>query len=245
MKQSRKKNPSSVVTGQTAEAVVSELQRLGSPKSVNGMSRFGIETSKAFGVSVPQIRALANKVGIDHDLAQKVWQTSIHEARILAPMVDDPTLVTEDQMEKWANDFDSWDVVDGCCGNLFDKTPFAVRKAHEWSARHGEYVKRAGFALMAELAVHDKKAPDKTFLEFLPLIVREASDERNFVRKAVNWALRQIGKRNQVLNKAAITICNEIRDSDSRSAKWIAADALRELTSAPVRKKLASAQSRD
>ncbi len=143
-------------------------------------------------------------------------------------------------MEMWATDFDSWDIVDGSCGNLFDKTGFAVRKAHAWSKRTEEYVKRAGFVLMAELAVHDRKASNKTFLDFLPVIVREASDERNFVRKAVNWALRQIGKRNAALNAAAIRTANEIKNSDSRSAKWIAADALRELTSAPVRKKLAN-----
>jgi 3-methyladenine DNA glycosylase AlkD len=142
-------------------------------------------------------------------------------------------------MEQWAADFDSWDVVDGCCGNLFDKTEFAIRKAHEWSIRKEEYVKRAGFVLMAELAVHDKKALNKTFLDFLPVIVKESSDERNFFKKAVSWALRQTGKRNGVLNSAAIKTCAEIRNSDSRSAKWIAADALRELTSDPVRKKIA------
>jgi 3-methyladenine DNA glycosylase AlkD len=155
-------------------------------------------------------------------------------------MIDDPTNVSEEQMEEWAADFDSWDVVDGCCGNLFDKTEFAVRKAHEWSKRSEEYVKRAGFVLMAELAVHDKTASNTTFVDFLPAIVREASDERNFVKKAVNWALRQIGKRNAILNSAAIKTCTEIKNSDSRSARWIAADALRELTSDSVRKKLAS-----
>src|SRR3989475_13013303 len=155
-------------------------------------------------------------------------------------MIDDPAWVTEDQMEKWVADFDSWDIVDGSCGNLFDKTEFAVRKALEWSKRKEEYVKRAGFVLMAELAVHDRKAADKTFLYFLPTIVRESSDERNFVKKAVNWALRQIGKRNRVLNSEAIKTCNEIRNSNSRSAKWIAADALCELTSTPVKKKLAN-----
>ncbi len=168
------------------------------------MSRFGIQTSKALGVSIPQIRDLAKKIGIDHELAQQLWITGIHEARILATMVDDPAKVSEGQMDKWALDFDSWDVVDGCCGNLFDKTKFAIGKAHEWSKRKEEYVKRAGFVLMAELAVHDKKASNKTFLDFLPVIVREASDERNFVKKAVNWAVRQIGKRNSALNAAAI-----------------------------------------
>ena len=228
----------------SVESIMDELRRRGSSKGVAGMSRFGIQTGMALGVSIPQLRDMAKKVAINHDLAQEIWKTRIHEARILASMIDDPKKVSEDQMEEWAADFDSWDLVDGCCGNLFDKTEFAERKAHEWSSRQEEYVKRAGFVLMAELAVHNKKASDKTFLDFLPLIIREASDERNFVKKAVNWALRQIGKRNTALNAVAIKTCSKIRDNDSRSAKWVAADALRELTSAPVRKKLASAKPR-
>ena len=224
----------------TLEKIIGEIERRGDPKGVAGMSRFGIKTSKAFGVSIPQLRDLAGKIGKNHHLAEQLWGTGIHEARILAGMIDDPERVTEDQMEKWVADFDSWDIVDGSCGNLFDKTELAVRKAHEWSKRKEEYVKRAGFVLMAELAVHDKKAADKTFLDFLPLIVREASDERNFVKKAVNWALRQIGKRNSALNSAAIKTCSRLRDSDSRSAKWVASYALRELTSAQVKRKLTS-----
>jgi len=228
----------------SVEHIIAELRRRGSPKAVAGMERFGIQAGRALGVSIPQLRFLAKKTGTDHELAQKLWKTGIHEARILASMLDDPLKVSEDQMERWARDFDSWDVVDGCCGNLFDKTEFAIRKAHEWSKRQEEYVKRAGFVLMAELAVHDKKASNETFLDFLPLIIREASDERNFVRKAVNWALRQIGKRNALLNAAAIRTCNEIRNSESRSAKWIATHALRELTSAPIQKKFTSTKRR-
>jgi 3-methyladenine DNA glycosylase AlkD len=144
-------------------------------------------------------------------------------------MIDDPEKMSEDQMEKWASDFDSWDIVDGCCGNLFDKTEFATKKANEWSKRKEEYVKRAGFVLMAELAVHDKNASDKTFLDFLPIIVRESSDERNFVKKAVNWALRQIGKRNANLNIAAIETSAQIKNSGSRAGKWIAAGSSRTL----------------
>ncbi len=222
----------------TLEGIISEISRFGNPKAVAGMARFGINSTKAFGVSVPQLRRISRHVGKDHDLARQLWKTEIHDARLLASMVDDPAKVTEDQMEQWVKEFDSWDVVDGSCGNLFDKTPFAVRKAHEWSTRPEEYVKRAGFVLMAELAVHGKKEADRTFLEFLPVIVRESSDDRNFVKKAVNWALRQIGKRNMVLNRAAIRTGKTIQKLDSRSAKWIAADALRELTSAPVRKRL-------
>jgi 3-methyladenine DNA glycosylase AlkD len=232
--------PTEPASFQNVESIVLEITHLGRPNMLEGMSRFGIQTNNAFGVSVPQLRALAKKTGKNHELALEIWKTGIHEARILAGMIDEPAKVTESQMERWAADFDSWDIVDGSCGNLFDKTEFAVRKAHAWSRRTEEYVKRAGFVLMAELAVHDRKVSNKTFLDFLPVIVREASDERNFVRKAVNWALRQIGKRNAALNVAAIRTANVIKNSDSRSAKWIAADALRELTSAPVRKKLAN-----
>jgi len=224
----------------TLEHLMDEIKNKGTPDAVAEMSRFGIQTGAAFGVPIPQLRKLAKEAGTNHDLAQKLWKTGIHEARILASMIDDPAKVSDEQMEKWAADFDSWDIVDGSCGNLFDKTKFAVSKAHEWSKRKEEYVKRAGFVLMAELAVHDKKASDKIFLDFLPVIIREASDERNFVKKAVNWALRQIGKRNTFLNASAIKTCTEIRKSDSRSANWVAAGALRELTSAPVRKRLAS-----
>jgi 3-methyladenine DNA glycosylase AlkD len=180
----------------TVEHLMDELRQRGSPKAVVGMARFGIQTGKALGISIPQLRDIAKRLRTNHELAQKLWKTGLHEARILASMIDDPEKVSEDQMERWAADFDSWDVVDSCCGNLFDETEFAIRKAHEWSKRKEEYIKRAGFVLMAEMAVHDKKASDKTFLDFLPVIVRESSDERNFVKKAVNWALRQIGKRN-------------------------------------------------
>jgi 3-methyladenine DNA glycosylase AlkD len=153
-------------------------------------------------------------------------------------MTDDPRQVTVAQMEKWVRDFDSWDVVDGCCGNLFDKTPFAVSKAMEWCRRKAEYEKRAGFVLMAELAVHDKNATDQVFLDFLPLIISGVSDERNFVKKAVNWALRQIGKRNPKLNRAAVSTALKIQKMEAGSAKWVASDALRELKSPQVQKRL-------
>ncbi len=202
------------------------------------MTRFGIQSSNSFGVSVPQLRTLAREVGRDHMLAMKLWETGLHDARLLATMVDDPRKVTLEQMDKWVRDFDSWDVVDGSCGNLFDKTPFAVAKAKQWCKREEEFVKRAGFVMMAELAVHDKEAKEKVFLDFLPLIVGGASDERNFVKKAANWALRQIGKRNMKLNKAAVSTARRIRKIDSGAAKWVAADALRELKSPQVLKRL-------
>jgi len=218
--------------------VVDRLKSLGNPRAVEGMARFGVQSSNSFGVSVPTLRTLASEVGRNHTLALKLWETGLHDARLLATMIDDPRQVTVDQMDKWVGDLDSWDVVDGSCGNLFDKTPFAVAKAKEWCKRDEEFVKRAGFVLMAELAVHDKNAKDQVFLDFLPLIVGGASDKRNFVKKAVNWSLRQIGKRNLKLNKAAASTALKIRKIESGSAKWIASDALRELKSPQVLKRL-------
>ena len=175
------------------------------------MARFGIRSSKALGVSTPMLRAIAKRIGRDHALAQDLWRTGILEARAVASLIGDPKLVTEELMEAWVADFDSWAVCDGACCNLFDKTKFAWKKALEWSRRDEEYVKRAGYTLMAALAVHDKAAADEKFLRFLPAIRRGATDERNFVKKAVNWALRQIGKRNRKLNRAAILAAREIR----------------------------------
>ena len=218
--------------------VVDRLRSIGDPKAVEGMARFGIQSSNSFGVSVPELRTLARELGYDHHLALKLWETGLHDARLLATMIDDPRQVTVPQMEKWMRDFDSWDVVDGCCGNLFDKTPFAVAKAKEWCRRGEEFEKRAGFVLMAELAVHDKNAKDQVFLDFLPLIIDGASDKRNFVKKAVNWSLRQIGKRNLKLNKAAVSTALKIQKMESGSAKWVASDALRELKSPQVQKRL-------
>jgi 3-methyladenine DNA glycosylase AlkD len=203
------------------------------------MARFGINPDRALGVRIPDLRRLAKQVGTDHSLALGLWKTRIHEARILASMIDDPASVTKRQMESWARDFDSWDLCDQCCGNLFDRTPFAYVKAVEWASRDEEFIKRAGFALMAWAAVHDKGADNRTFLEFLPVIELHAADDRNFVKKAVNWALRQIGKRNQRLNRAAATAARRLaKRHDSRAARWIGTDALRELTSESVRSRL-------
>jgi 3-methyladenine DNA glycosylase AlkD len=221
-----------------AKQAVERLRLLGNPKAVEGMARYGIQSTTSFGVSVPKLRSLAREIGRDHSLALSLWATGLHDARLLATMVDDPKQVTVDQMERWVRDFDSWDVVDGCCGNLFDKTPYAVVKAREWCKREQEYEKRAGFVLMAELAVHDKDANDRVFLDFLPFLVEGSSDNRNFVKKAVNWALRQIGKGNMRLNKAAISTAVKIQELGSGPAKWIASDALRELKSPAVLKRL-------
>jgi len=201
------------------------------------MPRFGVFAQNALGISTPVLRKVAREIGRNHFLAIELWESGIHEARALAALVDDPSLVTEGQMEAWAKDFDSWDICDCCCANLFDKTPFAYRKAVEWSRRDEEYVKRAGFALMAALAIHDKSARDARFLKFLPAIRRESIDGRNFVKKAVNWALRQVGKRNTALNRAAVKTARKVRAIQSRSARWIAADALRELTSPAVQRR--------
>lgn len=220
--------------------VMEDLKALSDPKAVEGMARFGINSRNTYGVSIPNVRKIAKEAGVDHQLARELWSSGVHEARILACMVDNPEMVTEEQLESWARDFDSWDVCDQCCSNLFDKTEFAHEKAVELSRRKEEFVKRTGFVLMAALAVHDKQAKDEKFLRFLPIIKREATDERNFVKKAVNWALRQVGKRNQNLNKAAVKTAKEIMEIDSKSAKWIASDALRELTSHAVQKRLKS-----
>ena len=197
--------------------------------NVEGMSRYGISSKNTLGVSVPVLRKMAKEIGRNHTLAQRLWSSGIHEARLLAGFIDEPVKVTQEQMEAWAADFESWDVCDQVCSNLFDKTSFAYVKAEEWSSRQEEFVKRAGFVLMAALAVHDKKAPDEKLTVFLPLILRESTDERNFVRKAVNWALRQIGKRNSNLHTEALKTANKILGLDSKSARWIASDAIREL----------------
>ncbi len=228
----------------SCDAILQELRSLANPANVEGMARYGINPDSALGVPMPALRALGKRVGKDHDLAQQLWTSGGHEARILAALIDDPCKVTEEQAESWVADLDSWDVCDQLCGNLLDRTRFAYGKAVEWSARPQTFVKRAGFVLMAWLAVHDKKAGDEAFLAFLPLIRREAGDDRNFVKKAVNWALRHIGKRNQRLNAAAIEAAQQIRQMDSRSARWIASDALRELTSEAIQGRLGGATSR-
>jgi 3-methyladenine DNA glycosylase AlkD len=225
---------------ETCDDVIVELQCRARPDSLPAMSRFGIATESALGGwSVPDLRSFAKRLGRDHELALCLWSSGIHEARQLAAMVDDPGSVTNDQLEEWAADFASWDIVDGACG-LFASTRFAYAKAYEWSSREEEFVKRAAFVLMAYLAVHDKGAPDEQLAEFLPVIEREAWDKRNFVKKAVNWALRQIGKRNLALNKAAIDAATRIHAQGTSPARWIATDALRELRSDAVQQRLAA-----
>jgi 3-methyladenine DNA glycosylase AlkD len=220
------------------EKILKRLQSLADPVNVAGMARFGIRPKKVYGIATPELKRMARQIGKEHSLALELWKTEIHEARVLASLVAEPTRFSARQMERWVKDFDSWAICDACCFNLFDKTKLAYAKALEWSARSEEFEKRAGFALMASLALHDKKAPDSRMLEFLPCIERESWDERNFVRKAVNWALRQIGKRNLRLNRAGIRSAKAIQKQASKAARWIAADALKELTSQAVQEQL-------
>lgn len=224
--------------GRTYDSIIKELKSLRNPKNIEGMARYGINSPTTLGLCMPDLMRIARETGKDHELAQRLWKSGIFEARIVAFMIDEWKLVTEHQMEHWAKDFDNWAIVDGCCGHLFDKTPFAYKKAVEWSKRKEEFVKRAGFVMMATLTVHDKKAEDEKWLRFFPLIVKAATDERRYVMKSVNWALRQIGKRNRRLNKIAIETAERIRKLDSKSARWIASDALRELRGEAVQKRL-------
>ena len=220
-----------------AQAILVRLQALSNSDNVAGMARFGINPENTLGISIPNLRQIAKETGRDQALAVELWDTGIHEARLLAGFIADPHQMTEALLESWVQDFDSWDICDQTCG-LFARTPFAYAKALEWSARPETFVKRAGFVLMATLAVHDKRAPDEHLAQFLPIIAREAGDERNFVKKAVNWALRQIGKRSLNLNIQAIETAGKIQQMDSKAARWVAADALRELTSAPIQARL-------
>lgn len=229
----------------TFKEITDLVEKQKNSKVVEGMVRFGINIEKAYGIPIPILRKIAKKTVKENDrienhlLAQQLWASEIHELRILASMIDDPSLVDENQMEEWVEGFNSWDICDQCCGNLFDKTKYAYEKALEWTDRDEEYVKRAGFALMAILAVHDKKASDEEFLEFLKIIKANALEKRNFVKKAINWALRQIGKRNANLNQKAVDTANEMLKSNSK-IKWIASDVLKELTNDYVQRKIRS-----
>ena len=189
------------------------------------------------GVSVPELRKLAKEVGRDHRLAQSLWKTGIAEARIVAAFVDDPATVTSAQMDRWVKDFDSWDVCDQACLSLFDKSPLAWQKIPRWAGREQEFVKRAAFALIAGLAWHDKQAADQRFTDLFPILMKGADDDRNYVKKAVSWAIRNIGKRNPKLNRAAVKLAKDIQRMDSKASRWVAADAMRELQSDVVRRR--------
>jgi 3-methyladenine DNA glycosylase AlkD len=225
-----------------AAEVLKKLESLGSPDNVAGMKRFGIVAPSSFGITAPVLKQFAREVKKQaadrHRLALELWETGNYEARAIAFLIDDPKKVLPEQMESWASDFDNWATVDGTCSYLFCRTPYAYEKAFEWPTRDEEFVKRAAFSLMAYLAVHDKRADDDKLAAFLPVIEKHCDDDRNFVKKAVNWALRQIGKRSLYLNKLAIETGERISLQETRSARWIASDALRELTGAKVVERL-------
>jgi 3-methyladenine DNA glycosylase AlkD len=222
-----------------ARAVVAKLRAMGSPKVRDGMARYAIPADKAVGISVGALRAYAKKLGRDHALALALWKTDLYEARMLATFVGEPDLLTPAQMDAWCRDFDSWALCDTACFGFFDRSPHAWGKVGAWAGRRDEFVKRAAFALLASLALHDEKSPDQPFLDGLDLIERAADDERNFVKKGVNWALRTIGKRNAALNAAAVGTAERLAESDSPAARWTGKDALRDLASPATARRLA------
>jgi len=222
----------------TRNRVLCELKKIADPEIRAKLSYFGVNVPKAYGISAPVLHSFARHIGRDQVLAEQLWDSGVHEARILAALIGESRKITSEQMERWVRDFDSWDVVDTACCYLYAAAKPAWDKIYEWSGRSPEFEKRAAFSLAAYLSYKDRDATDAEFEHFLPVIEREANDERNFVRKAVNWALRNIGKRNLRLNKAAIRCAERIRKQDSRSARWIAADALRELKGEAVQARL-------
>jgi 3-methyladenine DNA glycosylase AlkD len=222
----------------TVEEVLEQLSAKAKSDQLEGMSRFGIVGDQRMGVSVPDMRKIAKDIGKDHQLALELWDTGIPEAMIVAGMVAEPDKLTETQMEDWVVDINSWDICDQVCMNLFEKTPLAEKKIYDWSEREEEFVKRTAYALIACLAWHDKAAGDEEFIKFFPVLKQGSTDDRNYVKKAVSWALRNIGKRNLALNRAAVEVAQEIQGIDSKSARWIASDAIRELESEKIQGRL-------
>jgi 3-methyladenine DNA glycosylase AlkD len=225
------------MTASAYEEIILRLKSQANPENAAGMARYGINNRGTLGISMYRLREMAKTITQNHELALDLWDSGIHEARTLASLVDEPPKVTDEQLERWVADFDSWDQVDQVSA-LIAQTPYVINKIHHWSARDEEFVKRTAFSLIAEISFYHRKMADEEFEQFFPLIMRAATDERNFVKKAVNWALRNIGKRNQFLNRRAIDVAKEIQKIDSKSARWIAADAIRELSSETVQKRL-------
>jgi 3-methyladenine DNA glycosylase AlkD len=219
--------------------VLAWLERTGTKATKSGMARYAIPSDKAYGVPVGVLRAYAKRLGRNHELAAGLWATDRYEARMLATFLAEPGAVTAAQMEAWCRDFDSWAICDTACFHLFDRTPHAFAKAKAWAVRREEFVKRAAFALLASLSVHDKRAPDASFVEGLRWIERAATDERNFVKKSVNWALRSVGKRNATLHAAAVGVARRLAVAEGAAPRWIGKDALRELTGPSVARRLA------
>jgi 3-methyladenine DNA glycosylase AlkD len=243
--------PKSTIVKETAAAaqpsldsqageIVASLRRLGTKKARDGMARYGLPSHNALGVGVGQLQALAKRIGRSHELALALWKTGFYEARMLAAFVDEPARVTPAQMDRWCADFDNWGICDTVCFHLFDRTPHAWTKVTQWSRRGDEFVKRGAFALLWGLTVHDKLAGDEPFANGLELVDRAAIDNRHFVKKAVNMALRAIGKRSPALNAAALRVAQRLADSADATARWVGKDALRELTSASVARRLAA-----
>ena len=220
------------------EEILRKLKSMSDPEAVKGMARYGINPTNNLGISIYKLRGIAKEIGIGHRLALRLWDSGIHDARLLACFIDDPNKITSDQMDLWVKDFDSWDICDQVCTSLFDLNPLAWTKVFEWAERNEEFVKRGAFSLIAGLTVHNKDASDKKFEQFFPIIKKHSIDKRNYVKKAVNWALRNIGKRNLILNKKAIKLSKEILKIDSKTAKWIARDALKELTIIKIQNRL-------
>lgn len=220
------------------DQIIKKLHSMENPEAIKGMSRFGINSANNLGISVYLLRKLGKQIGVNHKLALKLWDTDIHDARLLACFIGDPLQLSSQQMNAWAYDFDSWDVCDQACTSLFDKSPLAWNKVYEWSEVDQEFVKRGAFSLLAGLAVHDQKSENNRFLDCAAIIKINADDDRNYVKKAVSWALRNIGKRNHILNKEMVKLSQEILQKDSRSARWIARDALRELRSDKVLRRI-------
>ena len=225
-------------TPHTADQVIAKLRALENPETLAGKAHFGIEVSKALGLSMPQIRSIAKQITKDHALAEAMWRADIHETRLIASMIDIPSEVSEDQMERWVVGINSWDICDQTCGELFDRTPFTTKKIYEWATREEEFVKRAAFALIAWQAVHNKKMQDEDFLDYFPIIQQASGDPRNFVKKAVNWALRQIGKRSQFLHAPSLELSKKLAASDDKTVRWIGKDAVKELSSDKMLKRL-------
>ena len=232
--------PQPAVSSARVTKVIASLKKMSTKQTLDSLPRYGITTDKAMGVSVGDIRDLGKSLGRDHALAAALWETGWYEARMLTAFVDDPARVTPSQMDRWCRDFDNWAVCDHLCFHLFDRTPHAWRKVAQWSTRRDEFVKRAAFALLASVALHDKKLPDTPFVESLVLIERAATDDRNFVKKGVSWALRLIGRRNQALNLEAIALSLRLAASDEPAARWIGRGAVKELTSPLVVRRLAA-----
>jgi 3-methyladenine DNA glycosylase AlkD len=222
------------------QVALESLEKMSTQRHRDNLARFGIDATNPLGVSMTDIQKLAKRLGRSHELAAALWETNVYEARMLTAFVDEPERVTSAQMDRWCREFDNWAICDTLCFKLFDQTPYAWAKVATWGDKRDEFVKRAAFALLASLAIHDKSAADEQFMETLPLIERAATDERNFVKKGVSWALRTLGRRNAALNEAAVAVARRLVDSPEPSARWIGRDALRELTGALVKRQLAA-----